>query len=170
MAEGLPPDLREIVIAAIDEAMQCGAATVEAAHLLLALTTRRGPVVDVLAEVGLDHDGVLRALRIERDASLRYAGVEPVGDDRLVSTPSRSRPRFGTSAREALAVGHRMQSTESSLRTRPSRGGGRGRRRSAVGIVALGILHAELGTMPRMLELAGIDRRTLAVRIRALGP
>ncbi|HEU0257643.1 MAG TPA: hypothetical protein VFQ96_07370 [Microbacteriaceae bacterium] len=157
---GMPPGVRAIVLAAIEEATGRGAAAVEASDLLLALTIGPGPVAEVLAEVGLDHDGLAGALRVEWEASLRYAGVAPLPAEQLAATPAHNRPRFGTSAREALVAGHRMLAHAAARRS--------GRRRDDERSVALGVLHAELGTVPRALELAGVDRRSLAARIRAL--
>lgn len=145
----LSRSLRETIIRAVEEARRRGASLVEAEHLLLALSAQTGSDVErALAAAGLDHAGIEAALRAERAASLRAAGVEPVPEERLTSTPRTARPRWGTSARDALVRAHKEA--------------GRGRdRRTAESDLLAGILAIELGTVPRAIELAGVDRRAL---------
>ena len=88
------------------------------------------------------------ALAGERAASLAAAGV----DWDVPARPSRAEPRFATSAKLAL---------ERSLSAAVARHD----RRLTSDHVLLGVLEAEVGTVPRALELAGIDRRALAEAI-----
>ena len=150
MADPNMADLRRLVAAAVDEARQSHAPNVEAEHLLLALSSRpSSPAGRVLAEHGLGYDEIQRALLEEQHSSLRAAGVEPVPRARLISTPRRRRPGWGASAKDCLR--------------RASRAGAKlKRRRMAELDLLLGVLTAELGTVPRALSITGVDRTQLA--------
>jgi ATP-dependent Clp protease ATP-binding subunit ClpA len=154
----LGASLRRVVNRAIDEAARLGASTVEAEHLLLAISASSDVASGVLADFGLDHAGVESALRSEREHALRAAGIEPVSDERLRAT-RRSRPGWGASVREALLrVGDRAH-----------RDRGRAeRKRLLVADALLGILRADLGTVPRALAYAGVDRQALINRLESL--
>jgi ATP-dependent Clp protease ATP-binding subunit ClpA len=145
-----PRTLRPIIARAVSEAQRRGDSAVEAEHLLLALAddSDREPAA-TLAAAGLDHAGVVRILRAERVASLEAAGVTPVPEERLVSTVRVTRPRWGASARQTLvAAAHR-------------RTGADRQRRMAEKDLAIALLDLSLGTVPRALVLAGIDREAL---------
>jgi D-alanyl-D-alanine carboxypeptidase len=74
--------------------------------------------------------------------------VEPVPEERLESTPRRRRPGWGASAKQALQ--------------RASQLGKQLKHRKMEELdLLLGILSAELGTVPRALTIAGIDRPQL---------
>jgi ATP-dependent Clp protease ATP-binding subunit ClpA len=135
-----------------EEARQDGSAAVEAQHLLLAVAA--GPQAaprQVLATAGLDHRVIRDALDREFEHSLQAAGVSAATFD--LPQPSRSpqRPRrLGASARLAI-----------------ERGATSGRKKDLQPAhLLLGILQAEVGTVPRALALAGIDRTDLADRAR----
>lgn len=149
-----PRTLRPIINRAVSEAQRRGDSAVEAEHLLLALAddTDNEPAA-ILASVGLDHAGVIRVLRAERAASLASAGVTPVPDERLVSTARVTRPRWGASARQTLVNATR------------GRTGQERRRRLAEKDLAIALLDLQLGTVPRALELAGIDRQALVAAL-----
>ena len=151
---GFPRTLRPIISRAVSEAQRRGAGAVEAEHLLLALAddTDKEPAA-TLAAAGLDHAGVIRALRAERAASLESAGVAPVPEERLVSTARVTRPRWGASARQTLVIASRMRT------------GAERRRRMAEKDLAIALLDLQLGTVPRALELAGIDRQALVAAL-----
>ena len=109
----LPVGMRELMTRAIDEAAQRGSGVVEGEHVLLALLTEpRSPAARIAAEGGLDHDGLLDALRAERVHSLQAAGITAIDASRLQSTPrARQRPTWGASIRTlmtdaALHAGH----------------------------------------------------------------
>src|SRR3979490_2442042 len=105
-----PRTLRPIIIRAVSEAQRRGDTAVEAEHLLLALADDSDKeTAATLAAVGLDHAGVIRALRAERDASLEAAGVTPVPEERLVSSARVTRPRWGASARQTLVAASHMR-------------------------------------------------------------
>lgn len=149
--------LRATVQESIDEAQQLGAHEVQAEHVLLALSRARDESAALLADVGLDHDGILAALRVERDRSLAAADVAPVPDVRLQATPQ-LRPRWGASMREAM-----LRGGAEARRARRNHAAMRG-----VDVLA-GILSAEFGTVPRALAYAGIDRVALRDRAREGG-
>lgn len=140
--------LRATVIRAVEEARIRRAPLVEAEHLLLALSLEAGsPAAGALDAAGLDHAGIEAALQTERSASLQAAGVAPIPEDRLAATPRLSRPRWGTSARDALVRAHRE-----ALRSH---------NRTADTDLLVSILGLELGTVPRALALAGVDRAAI---------
>jgi ATP-dependent Clp protease ATP-binding subunit ClpA len=144
---------RAAMMAAIVEAQRRGASSVEAEHVLLALAADRGtPVAALLAEYGLDHDGIARALDLEREQSLRAIGmIEPPTPARLTATRAESRPRWGASSQEA--VGRATWAA--------SRAGRQGRHGITVADLLFGVLCLEYGTLPRALIYAGVDRLAL---------
>ena len=145
-----PRTLRPIILRAVSEAQRRGDSAVEAEHLLLALADDSGrETAATLAAAGLDHAGVIRVLRAERAASLAAAGVAPVPEERLISAARVTRPRWGASARQAMVIATRA-------RTGPER-----RRRLAEKDLAIALLDLQLGTVPRALALAGVDRQAL---------
>ncbi|WP_025158586.1 Clp protease N-terminal domain-containing protein [Leifsonia aquatica] len=141
--------MREVVVRSVVEAQHRNAPLVEAEHLLLALTRdTESPVHDVLVSAGLDTAGVEAALQAERELSLRAAGVTPPDPARLVASPRVARPRWGASAKDALSRAHRVAAAQR-------------RQRSAHADLLAALLGLDLGTVPRALELAGIDRAAL---------
>ena len=151
----LPVGMRELMTTAIDEAARYGSGVVEAEHILLALLADpASAAARTAAEVGLDHDGFVNALRAERVHSLKAAGITAVDASLLQSTPSRSsqRPTWGASIRTLM----------DDLR-RANRGNQR-RRLNELDALAV-VLRLELGTVPRALDLAGIDRAALVTRL-----
>lgn len=148
--------LRTVVVASVTEAQRRNSTMVEAEHLLLALSRDgSGAVRDALAEAGLDPTGLEAALLAEREASLRVAGVEPLGEERLVASPRVARPRWGASAKEALSRAHKVASAHR-------------RQRSGEADLVTAILGLELGTVPRALLLAGVDRPAVVAAVRDL--
>jgi ATP-dependent Clp protease ATP-binding subunit ClpA len=151
-------DARRVVVRAADhEAQSLGSATVEAEHLLLALAAERDtPAGRLLADTGLDPDGLRAALERETERSLAAVGVT-LSDFELPEQPSamRDSARFATSAKRAL---------ERSLQVAVAR---KDRRITAPHLL-VGILRADLGTVPRALEAAGVDRVALATRAEQL--
>ena len=137
MFERFTSDARTVVKAAEAQARDLGSRTIEAEHLLLALAA--GGAIP-----GLDRLDVLDALDAERTRSLLAAGVS--GDVDL--PPTAVRPRMAASAKLAL---------ERSLRAAVARSD----RSIRAGHLLLGVLAAEAGTVPRALEIAGIDRDAL---------
>lgn len=154
MFERFTRDARVVVHRAEEEARTLGSPTIEAEHLLLALADERagGATAALLHDAGLDPDGLLAALERETELSLAAAGVA-IGDFELPARPPapRRRPRMAASARRAL---------ERSLRIALAHGD----RRITTRHVLVGILRAELGTVPRALAGADVDRIALATK------
>jgi ATP-dependent Clp protease ATP-binding subunit ClpA len=155
MFERFTRDAHTVVKNAEAEARELGSPTIEAEHLLLALT-RADPATAVgsaLAAVGLDHDTALEALDTERERSLMAVGIA-VGDFDLPTRPLAGRPRIAASTKSAL---------ERTLRVSLARAD----RRIESGHILLALLRAEAGTVPRALNEAGIDRAALNDRMAA---
>lgn len=151
----LNKSLTRVLERAIEEASTRRAPAVEAEHLLLALASDEVLGAQrVLTEAGLDRNGLDAALDRERAHSLAAVGVGPVDETLLASTPRQTRPGWGTSTKEAIQRGRTV-------------GGQDGRRRPAETELLMGILTANLGTVPRALALAGVDRGELLDRARA---
>ena len=149
MAESNMTNLRTLIAIAVEEATKLRARDVEAEHLLLALSSRPTTVAgSALAKQGLSYEVIQSALNEEQLSSLRAAGVEPVPEVRLASTRRRRRPGWGASAKESLRSASQL--------------GKKFKHRKMEELdLLLGILHAELGTVPRALTIAGIDKPTL---------
>lgn len=133
-----------------------GSATLEAEHLLLALATRRDATAKLLFDHGLTPEGIDRALQDEFQQSLAVAGVR-LADHPLPDPPRRSRrgPRVAASLNKALerAFLHAKE---------------HGIKRITSPVVLAGILQAEVGTVPRALAAAGIERDELRTQAEFL--
>ncbi|MES2170157.1 MAG: Clp protease N-terminal domain-containing protein [Actinomycetota bacterium] len=139
--------MRGLVASCVEEAARRGSTVVEAEHVLLAISADPDiPACRLLADAGLDHASIEKALREERLRSLESAGVQPIDAQTLPASRSTAKPRWGASA----AMGMK----------RERRGGG-----SRELAVLIGILRAEVGTVPRALAIAGVDRAGLLVRL-----
>jgi hypothetical protein len=132
----LPLELRAIGQRAIAEAVRRGSKTVEAEHVLLAIAAD-----DVI--LGLDHAVLDAALDRERARSLAFAGI---ADLHPQSTGRDGKPGWGASIRELLRASDKPAERNATALRRQ---------------LAIGILGAELGTVPRALAIAGIDRDAL---------
>lgn len=147
MFERFAIDARNIVDSAWEQARADGAGTVEAEHLLLALTLE--PEVQKL---GLDHEEIAEALDREEERSLAAVGINRGDYDAPVSRRRAANPKLGASAK--LAIQRALTVT-----TR------RGQRRITIANLLLGLLGAEHGRVPRALQLAGIDPHDLRARL-----
>jgi ATP-dependent Clp protease ATP-binding subunit ClpA len=138
------------------EARKRGSKAVEAEHLLLSLASSPTTVCGrVLIEAGLDRERIDALLQQERRDSVAYAGVELRSRMPIGATEGAAPLNLGTSANEAIRRGAAIGHVENRVRVRTD--------------LLLGILGAELGTVPRILALAGIDRDRLAARVRMAG-
>lgn len=149
MFERFTRDARTAVKTAEGEARELGSPTIEAEHLLLALT-RQDPstaVAQALSEAGLDHESVAEALDAEREHSLAAVGISIHDFDLPAPRPS-SKPRLAAGAKSAL---------EHALRISLARAD----KRIDGGHILLALLRAEAGTVPRALGEAGVDRQEL---------
>ncbi len=141
----------KVIQLAVDVAQEVGAPTVESEHLLLAATREPDPAAQLLREAGLDYAGLSRALAEETRRSLASVGV--TGDAPYFS-PFTARPRLGNSAKLAL---HRGVTAAVAA----------GQKEIQLRHVVLGVLRAQVGTVPRALEGADVDRAALIARIEA---
>jgi D-alanyl-D-alanine carboxypeptidase len=143
--------LRTILEQAGHQAQQDGSSTIEAQHLLLAMAAQtETSEARALSSVGLDQRGLRDALDRELERSLGAAGVSLEASDlaRPKSSPEAAR-QLGASVRYALERGM------AAVRKNPQ-----------PAHLLLGILQAEVGTVPRALSLKGVDRSELVGRIR----
>jgi ATP-dependent Clp protease ATP-binding subunit ClpA len=129
-----------------------GSDTVEAHHLLLAVAAMGEPTTtELLASAGLDHDRLRAALDQEFAHSLAAAGVSLTTSAVPRRNATTDAPHMGASAKLVLGRGFRTARRKRDLR--PAH-------------LLAGILEAEVGTVPRALALAGIDRTELLARAR----
>jgi Clp amino terminal domain, pathogenicity island component len=134
------------------EAKRDGAKVIEAEHMLLALTITDGDAANLLHEAGLDHERLASALHDERRRTLAFAGMKAPDTKLVAATELESPLSLGTSAKAAVKralIGARHERHRVHLRS--------------TNLLA-GILEAELGTVPRILAISGIDRAALASR------
>jgi ATP-dependent Clp protease ATP-binding subunit ClpA len=155
MFERFAHDARLVVTGAEIEARDLGSPTIEAEHMLLALTRldRSTTVGGVLAEFGLGHDDVLEALDAERAHSLAAVGIS-IGDFDLPPSHPSTKPRLAANAKGVLEQGLRVALA-------------RGDKKIEAGHLLLALLRAEAGTVPRALREAGVDRDALNDRVAA---
>ncbi|HEY4268765.1 MAG TPA: Clp protease N-terminal domain-containing protein [Galbitalea sp.] len=152
MAEDAPfQGMRNLVERSVAEARARGTTTVDAEHVLLALAEPGTAPGRALAAGGLTREVIVAALRTERLASLESAGAPQIDAQSLDASPRVSKPSWGASVVAA--------------RAREKKSGRRAPRRAPEIGVLIGILEAPLGTVPRALALAGIDRQALVDRI-----
>jgi ATP-dependent Clp protease ATP-binding subunit ClpA len=140
--------LNQTLVAAAAEARADGSTTTEAHHLLLAIAREGSPS---LAAAGLDHAAVRSALDREFARSLAAAGVRVDGGLPAATSAPAGPPQLGATAKAALERG--VAAAQHKRDCRP-------------GHVLLGVLLAPVGTVPRALELAGVDRAGLADGVR----
>jgi len=155
MLERFVKEARWVAAEAQDEARAHGSPTIEAEHVLLALSRGHGGVAGpVLAEAGLDHAALEEALEADFERSLSVVGVAAGSLNAGAPAPFSGRPRWGTSAKSSL---------ERALVVAQARGD----RRIGDGHVLLAVLGAREGTVPRALREAGIEPADLAARTQA---
>lgn len=156
----LPRQLHAIGQRAVAEAAMRRATTVGAEHVLLAITANAdGPAARALAAAGLDYAGVAEALRAERARSLAVADIHPIDPESLTAAPRPTKPGWGASVRDLL------RAADKDAARAAARAGAPGALETEL---VIGILRADLGTVPRMLALAGVDRHALIERLRKL--
>ena len=148
----VPMTTRDALKQARELASELNSRTVEAEHLLVVLADPCAETAKILQEAGLDRSRIEAALREENRLSLAVAGVEPLTNDQASASRHTRTPQWGASAKAALARGHHMAKES-------------GRVRESTTDLLLGVLQAELGTVPRTLAIAGTDRTELIARI-----
>jgi ATP-dependent Clp protease ATP-binding subunit ClpA len=153
MVTRLAPDARSLFKTAEAQARTSRSRVVEAEHLLLAMCTQ--PDTDaghVLASVGLSHEVVEAALDQEFESSLAAASVSVRVGSLGRSSPGPAR-RLRLSASFKAAMERSVTAAAGSLQIRPAH-------------LLLGVLGAQVGTVPRALRLAGVDQAELATLTR----
>jgi ATP-dependent Clp protease ATP-binding subunit ClpA len=146
--ERFTKDARAIVLAASQEEAQTrGTGTVEAEHLLLALSAHPS-----LRHLDLDHDRIEQALIQEEERSLASVGIAARDFEDPTVSAAPHRTRLATSAKLAL---QRALTTAQRRRDR----------RIETHHLLLGVLAADHGRVPRALQIAGIDVAELRTRI-----
>jgi ATP-dependent Clp protease ATP-binding subunit ClpA len=142
--------LRGILEQAGREAGAVGSTTIEAQHVLLAMAARSDTDTgQLLTSLGLDPAALRAALEHEIEEALRGAGLARQAPPTPPRIPVDPAGHLGTSVRYAL-----------------ERGLGGLRKAPRPEHLLLGVLQAEVGTVPRALELAGFDRAALLARVR----
>jgi ATP-dependent Clp protease ATP-binding subunit ClpA len=145
--ERFTKDARTAVAAALQQARSSGHSSIEAEHLLLALSTHPD-----LHKLGLDRDDLVAALAQEEGRSLAAVGIAGPDFDLPPARRDNRRPKLATSAKLALQRGSTIAVT-------------RGERRIQARHLLGGVLAAEHGRVPRALQIAGIDIDELRARI-----
>ncbi|MFG6197325.1 Clp protease N-terminal domain-containing protein [Nonomuraea sp. JJY05] len=145
--------INDVILRGETEARQDGSAAIEAHHLLLGIAAHEGTAAhEVLTSEGLDRRAIRAALDREFEHSLGTAGVSLASFDLPAPTPDPDRRvSLGASGRLCLERGFAHAPRKKDLRP---------------GHLVLGILEAEVGTVPRALALAGVDRAALATRLQ----
>jgi ATP-dependent Clp protease ATP-binding subunit ClpA len=137
------------------EARKNGAHFIEAEHMLLALAANADTEAGrALIDAGLDHQRLTSALLDEHRKTLAFAGIQPPAEMPPAMAVDGA-ITFGTSAKAAL-----RRALHAAHDGRRRRG-----RFDSVNML-IGILGAELGTVPRALAIAGVDRAALIARAR----
>lgn len=147
---------RAIAERAREEARTAGSPTLEAEHILLAISAAPGTAAQrVLASAGLDHDAIREALDREFADSLMGVGVSLSAFDlrHPANDPART-PRWGQSAKLVFQRAAKVLAAR------------RDRRLGATHLL-LGVLRARIGTVPRALALVGVDQDGLVSRAEA---
>jgi D-alanyl-D-alanine carboxypeptidase len=141
------------IMLAKDEARDTGSRTIEAEHILLALSRQEGTdAQEILESAGLDHAAILDAIEREFEQSLSAVGVSPDVSDlapRTIKTDLR--PRFGQSAKLVLTRACDLVPKRVTPPLEPIH-------------LLLGVLYAKAGTAPRILTVSGVDVAELTSR------
>ncbi|QNE18899.1 Clp protease [Kribbella qitaiheensis] len=151
-------DVRTVLVQdAREEAALDGSAAIEAEHVLLGLARQPGGrVAELLAEAGLTREAIRAALDREWEGTLAVAGIAVAVAELPPATPDRGRqPKFGESAKLVL-----KRAAEKAKRL--------GANRLTAAHILVGILDTDLGRVARALDLAGIDRPALLIRVQWL--
>jgi ATP-dependent Clp protease ATP-binding subunit ClpA len=155
MLERFVKDARKVAAEAQEEARTLGSSSVEAEHVLLALSRDASGIAgEVLERAGLDYARVLDALESEFERSLMAVGLSVHAFDLPAAAPFAGRPRWGASAKLSL---------ERALEVARARGD----RRVESAHILLALLDAEEGTVPRALRDARVDPAALAAEAHA---
>jgi ATP-dependent Clp protease ATP-binding subunit ClpA len=153
MSVTLAGHVRGLVRSAEVEARADQSNLVEAEHLLLALAGDQGGTArQVLNDAGLDHEAIRAALYAEFEQSLAAGGVSlTAGGLPRSSADPKHKARIASSTKWALhrAVAAAKDRDDSKLEPLH---------------LLIGILRADVGTVPRSLAVASVDRTELIAR------
>ncbi len=142
------------ILGARKEARAAGSRTVEAEHILLALSSQQGNRArEILESSGLDHEAIRGALVREFEKSPLAVGIHL--EDSNYSSISRDpdfQPRFAQSAKLALRRAAALESKRIAPPLEPIH-------------LLYGVLDAKAGTVPRILEIVGVDSGDLRERV-----
>ncbi|YCK38466.1 Clp protease N-terminal domain-containing protein [Actinomadura sp. ATCC 39365] len=144
--------INDLIVRGAAEAREEGSAATEAHHLLLAIATVEATAAHrVLTAAGLGRQAIRDALDREFEHSLSATGVSLVSHDlpKPFRDP-RDHPGLGATARLALERGFAAAKGKKDLR--PAH-------------LLRGVLSTGVGTVPRALALAGVDRAGLIDRV-----
>src|SRR5689334_19987852 len=150
MFERFAKTARWAVERAYHEARAAGSSSIEAEHLLLALTECE----ELAPALGFDHRTLSDALDLEFAAALDAVGVSAATYGPPPPVVVGDKRSMGTSGKLALERAVKLAAARRDKRMEAAH-------------VALGVLRAEHGTVPRVLTLAGIDRTAVADRVAA---
>ena len=151
----VPNTTRDALRQARELASALNSRTVEAEHLLVVLAGPCAETGKVLQEAGLNRSRIEAALREENRLSLAVAGVEPLTAEQASASRHTRTPQWGASAKAALVRGHHIAKES-------------GRGRESTTDLLLGVLQAELGTVPRALAISGTERTEFITRIEQM--
>jgi len=144
-------DARRVAVEANSVAAGLGSASVEAEPLLVSLAAGQDRAGSALREVGLDPEELREAIHRDFERVLGRVGIDAAGFD-LSASCRRTTPRWGASAKQGL---------ERALQEAKRRG----ERHIGPEHILLGLLRAEHGAVPRILEGEGIHRDELTGRL-----
>jgi ATP-dependent Clp protease ATP-binding subunit ClpA len=146
--------LHSIILSAKEEACAEGSRTIEAEHILLALSSQKGSKAqEILESSGLDHEAIRDALNCEFEKSLLAVGIQL--EDSEFTSRSRNpdfQPRFAQSAKLAVHRAAALESKRIAPHLEPIH-------------LLFGVLDAKDGTVPRILEIVGVDLGELRKRV-----
>ena len=148
-------DVRSLLVrAARNEARRDGSRTIEAEHVLLALAaTEDTDAARMLTEAGLTENAIRTALENEWEHSLAVAGIAVRIGLLPMATPDNTRdPQIGESTKLLLKRAIDARPASGASRITPLR-------------ILVGILDTERGRVARALQVAGVDRVALRLRV-----
>ena len=151
MFERFARDARRVAMEAHSVAVGLGSPSVEAEHLLVSLASGDDPAGRALRNAGLEPAEAREAIRRDFERVLAKVGIDTSG---LETSPKcrRTKPRWGASAKHGL---------ERALVEAKRRGD----RHIGPEHILLGLLRAEHGAVPRILDAEGIRRDELTARL-----
>lgn len=154
MFERFSRSARAAVKRAGDLAAADGAATVEAEHLLLALTQQTNePTARALNALGMTETAVRAVLDDEFTRALQTVGVAATVPPRRASRPGRSTPKWGQSAKLTL-----VRTLQVAL--------DRGHKRIDDRHILLALSQAEAGVIPRVLRALDVTPSDIDAALR----